>query len=90
MVAFDTKALINLVDVKSHPRFEPDVDRLTGTHSRCMLCAPLLTAEGGCLGVMQLINKVPSHDDDTVNLSTVRTITVPSLHHRCTITAPSL
>jgi len=58
------KAMLNLIDVKSHPKFLPTMDRLTGVTSQCMLVAPLVTEDGECLGVLQLINKRPLHDED--------------------------
>jgi Nif-specific regulatory protein len=43
-------------DVASDPRFYDAVDRQTGTASRSLLCAPLLT-RSGTIGVTQVINK---------------------------------
>ncbi len=43
-------------DVANDPRFYGAVDRQTGTASRSLLCAPLLT-RSGTIGVTQVINK---------------------------------
>lgn len=45
-----------LVDVYADPRFNPEVDRLTGYRTRTMACVPLLY-RGRVIGVAQCINK---------------------------------
>ncbi|MGE4536967.1 MAG: PP2C family protein-serine/threonine phosphatase [Desulfovibrio sp.] len=45
-----------LVDAYDDPRFNPDVDRLTGYRTRSMACVPLLY-RGRVIGVAQCINR---------------------------------
>ncbi len=46
-----------LADAYADPRFNPDVDRLTGYRTRTMACVPLVY-RGRVIGVAQCINKV--------------------------------
>lgn len=52
-----TKAIINIPDAYSDPRFNPDVDRATGFKTRCLLTIPLLDFERRLIGVAQVLNK---------------------------------
>ena len=45
-----------IVDAYADPRFNPDVDRLTGYRTRSMVCVPLVY-RGRIIGVAQCINK---------------------------------
>ena len=49
--------LINVPDAYSDPRFNPDVDRKLGYHTRNILSAPLIGYDGKLVGVLQAINK---------------------------------
>jgi phosphoserine phosphatase len=55
--ARDRKA-INTPDAYADPRFNPDIDRRTGYHTRCLLTVPLLGTDDQLTGVVQVINKV--------------------------------
>jgi phosphoserine phosphatase RsbU/P len=48
---------INIPDAYSDSRFDPDFDRVTGYHTRSILCAPMKDREGKIVGVFQLLNK---------------------------------
>ncbi|MCC6764534.1 MAG: sigma 54-interacting transcriptional regulator [Deltaproteobacteria bacterium] len=50
-------------DPSADPRFTGDVDRITGTVTRGILCAPLVTGRGA-IGVLQVVNRVGGSFDD--------------------------
>jgi len=51
------RRIINVPDCYSDPRFNPEVDRQSGFHTRCMLTLPLVDHKSGLVGVMQVLNK---------------------------------
>ncbi len=53
-----TGELINVPDVCSDPRFNPDVDSKSGFSTRSLLCAPMFDKQGEVLGVIQVLNKL--------------------------------
>jgi transcriptional regulator with GAF, ATPase, and Fis domain len=53
-----TEKLIRVDDVRSDPRFYPDIDIQTGYHTRSLLAAPLMNPQGELLGVFEVLNKV--------------------------------
>ncbi len=67
-----TQALINVPDCYSDPRFNADVDKLTGFKTHCLLAVPLLGMMDGLVGVLELINKPEgSFDENDERLATV-------------------
>jgi adenylate cyclase len=52
-----TGETLNIPDAYAEPRFNKDVDRLSGYRTRTMLCMPLRNASGAVIGVMQCLNK---------------------------------
>jgi len=48
---------ISIPDAYSDPRFDPEFDRVTGYHTRSILCAPMKDRAGKIVGVFQLLNK---------------------------------
>jgi len=52
-----TGETVNIPDAYQDPRFNPDVDRRTGYHTRTILCMPMKSPEGKILGVLQVLNK---------------------------------
>ncbi len=52
------RRIINVPDCYADPRFNPDVDRRSGFHTRCLLTLPLVDHKGVLVGVMQVLNKV--------------------------------
>lgn len=54
---FTTGATINIPDAYADPRFNPDVDKRTGYHTRSILCMPVINKEGKIIGVTQALNK---------------------------------
>jgi Nif-specific regulatory protein len=60
---------IRVDDVQSHPRFYPEIDRVTGLTTCTLISAPLATAQGK-LGVIEVVNRVggPFTDEDLVFL----------------------
>ena len=62
-----TGETVNIPDAYQDPRFNPEVDRKTGYHTRTILCAPMKSREGRILGVLQVLNKrhgVFTRDDE--------------------------
>lgn len=55
-------AIVN--DSYSDPRFNPEVDRKTGFHTRNILCVPLINREKACIGILQVLNKNKGDFDD--------------------------
>lgn len=49
---------IILRDVYKHPRFNPEVDRRTGYHTKTMICTPMKDRKGKKIGVIQIVNKL--------------------------------
>jgi len=52
-----TGETVNIPDAYNDPRFNPEVDRKTGYHTRTILCIPMKSKEGKILGVLQVLNK---------------------------------
>lgn len=61
---FASGEILNIPDAYADPRFNRDVDRKTGQHTRNLLCMPVSSKEGIKLGVLQLINKIGGGFDD--------------------------
>lgn len=51
------KQVVNITDAYTDDRFNKDVDKKTGYHTKTILCAPLLTHEDKIIGVVQVLNK---------------------------------
>jgi adenylate cyclase len=52
-----TGETLNIPDAYEDPRFNKEVDRLTGYRTRSILCMPLRKADSTVVGVMQCLNK---------------------------------
>ena len=52
-----TGEVVNISDAYQDSRFNPEVDRKTGYHTRNILCIPMKSREGKVLGVIQVLNK---------------------------------
>ncbi len=53
----ESKQVVNIPDAYADPRFNQEVDKKTGYHTRTILCVPLLTYENKVMGVIQVLNK---------------------------------
>ena len=51
-----TGETLNIVDAYDDPRFNREIDRRTGYHTRTMLCMPIYI-RGNIIGVVQMVNK---------------------------------
>ncbi len=49
--------VVNIPDAYNDPRFNPEIDKKTGYHTRNMLCMPMKNKDGVIIGVFQLLNK---------------------------------
>lgn len=52
-----TGEILNVQNAYEDPRFNPDVDRLTGYKTISMLCIPMRNRKGEIIGVFQVLNK---------------------------------
>ena len=64
--AAQTRACINVSDAYTDDRFNPEIDKKTGYHTRNLLTFPLENLNGELTGVLQALNKHerPFDDDD--------------------------
>lgn len=53
-----TRKTVVVDDAYSDPRFDQSVDKHSGYRTRNLLCVPLFSAEGECIGAFELINKL--------------------------------
>jgi len=51
------RRLVNVSDCYADARFDAEIDRESGFHTRCSLTLPLVDHQGALVGVMQLLNK---------------------------------
>ena len=49
--------IVNIPDAYADPRFNPDVDKRTGYHTRNILCLPIRNKAGKIVASLQLLNK---------------------------------
>ncbi|MDE3112750.1 MAG: HD domain-containing protein [Chloroflexota bacterium] len=68
-----TGKAIHIPDAYADPRFNKDVDRRTGYHTRTLLTFPMTGHDGSVIGVFQAVNKRggPFNDDDQDTLSSL-------------------
>ncbi len=52
-----TKRLVNAPDARSDPRFNPEIDEMSGFRTESVLGAPLFDGNGEVMGVIELLNK---------------------------------
>jgi sigma-B regulation protein RsbU (phosphoserine phosphatase) len=65
-------ATLLVADAYADPRFNPDVDRHTGFHTRNILSVPLRDFQGDLVGVLQVLNKAGgAFDAEDVELGEV-------------------
>jgi phosphoserine phosphatase RsbU/P len=68
-----TGDIVNIPDAYADPRFNPDVDKRTGYHTRNILCLPIRNKAGKIIASLQLLNKKVGSftDEDTDFLLTL-------------------
>ncbi len=71
-----TGDILNIPDAYLDARFNPEVDRKTGYHTKTILCMPMKDKDGKIVGVFQLLNK----HDGAFNAEDERTIEALSIH----------
>ncbi len=49
--------IINIEDAYSDPRFNAEIDKVTGYQTKTILCMPMKNKQGEIIGVFQLLNK---------------------------------
>lgn len=52
-----TRETINIPNAYLDPRFNPEIDAMTGYHTTSILCTPIINKNGQIVGVLQLLNK---------------------------------
>lgn len=67
---FKTQQPVNIPDAYADPRFNQEVDRMTGFRTRSILCVPVISRQGDSLGVVQVLNHAngPFRQRDTRRL----------------------
>ena len=66
----DSSSTINIPNAYEDDRFNPDVDKKTGYHTRSNLCVPACNTRGAVVGALQVFNKVnPKGGDSFVEFS---------------------
>jgi len=55
---------VRLDNAYDDPRFEPDIDRKLGFKTQQLLCLPIRNEAGTIIGVLQLLNKAGSFDEE--------------------------
>jgi sigma-B regulation protein RsbU (phosphoserine phosphatase) len=68
-----TGQIVNIPDAYADPRFNPEVDKRTGYHTRNILCLPIRNKAGKIIASLQLLNKKKGSfsDEDTDFLLTL-------------------
>jgi phosphoserine phosphatase RsbU/P len=68
-----TGDIVNIPDAYADPRFNPEVDKRTGYHTRNILCLPIRNKAGKIIASLQLLNKKRGAftDEDTDFLLTL-------------------
>ena len=64
----------NIADAYQDPRFKPEFDKLSGFHTRSILCAPVWGKSGEVLGAVQVLNRSdgqPFDEEDEQALAAV-------------------
>lgn len=78
-----TGETLNIPDAYADPRFNPEIDRRTGYHTKSVLCVPMVTPQGRRIGVVQVINKknaaVFTHEDEEMLLAIASEATISIL-----------
>ncbi len=52
-----TGQVVRAPDTRADPRFNPEIDRITGYTTTSLLCVPVRNAEGHVIGAFQAVNK---------------------------------
>jgi len=55
--AAQQRVIVNVPDAYADPRFNPEIDKWTGFHTRNLLTFPLENLDGELMGVLQALNK---------------------------------
>ncbi|MBI5744698.1 MAG: GAF domain-containing protein [Elusimicrobia bacterium] len=55
--AASTASTVNIPDAYADPRFNPEIDKITGYRTKSILAVPLKDVSGELIGVFQVINK---------------------------------
>ena len=56
------KQCLNITNAYKDPRFNQNIDKTTGFHTRTILCHPVLSSDNSVLGVIQMVNKLKKGD----------------------------
>ncbi|XP_076460762.1 cGMP-specific 3',5'-cyclic phosphodiesterase-like isoform X2 [Babylonia areolata] len=64
-IVAQTGKAINIADAYEDPRFNQEIDRLTGYQTHSILCMPIVNFESEVIGVAQIINKITGDHEFT-------------------------
>ncbi|KAL8594527.1 hypothetical protein ACOMHN_028881 [Nucella lapillus] len=59
-----TGETINITDASQDPRFDSEMDRASGMHTRSILCKPVRNRDSQIIGVAQVVNRADGHAFD--------------------------
>jgi len=78
-----TGEVVNIPDCYSDPRFNPEIDRKTGYHTRNLLCSPMRNKLGEIIGVFQVLNKLEGafNAEDEVMLDAISAIAATQIEN---------
>jgi cAMP and cAMP-inhibited cGMP 3',5'-cyclic phosphodiesterase 10 len=55
-IFFNYLQIVNIKDAYKDERFNPEIDKKTGYHTKNILCMPI-SGKNGIIGVVQMINR---------------------------------
>jgi HD-GYP domain-containing protein (c-di-GMP phosphodiesterase class II) len=78
-----TGEVLNIPDAYADERFNPEIDRKTGYHTRNILTAPMRNSLGEMIGVFQALNKAggPFNQDDEELLDAISVISASQIEN---------
>ncbi|XP_042868518.1 dual 3',5'-cyclic-AMP and -GMP phosphodiesterase 11A-like isoform X2 [Penaeus japonicus] len=68
----DTGDTVNLQDASEDPRYNDEVDRITGYRTDSLLCMPVRNYYGEIIAVAQVVNKCPDEGDGNFSCFTAK------------------
>lgn len=78
-----TADIVNIKDAYRDSRFNPEIDKLTGYHTKSILCMPI-SGKHGVIGVVQMINRLDGDyftQDDEVAFKSFAIYSALALHY---------
>ncbi|MFH1808082.1 MAG: GAF domain-containing protein, partial [Pseudomonadota bacterium] len=77
---FETRTPVLVEDTRQAPQFSAAADQMSGFETRSLIATPLLARDGGCPGVVEVVNKRGGGALDQAQLSHLLQIQLPLSH----------